>query len=154
MTQPESVLRARVFWLAASEPVSGSVSPKQPEPLARAQLRQVLLLLLLGPPAQDARADERRLHRDHGAHRRAAASDLLDDQRVGQVVETGAAVLARDDRAQVALLGDLGHQLEVEVLVAIVLARAVDDLLVGEVARGLADQLLLVCEFEVHGAGR
>ena len=29
-TQPESVLRARVFWLAASEPVSGSVSPKQP----------------------------------------------------------------------------------------------------------------------------
>jgi hypothetical protein len=29
-TQPESVLRARVFWLAASEPVSGSVRPKQP----------------------------------------------------------------------------------------------------------------------------
>ena len=30
ITQPESVLRARVFWLAASEPVSGSVNPKQP----------------------------------------------------------------------------------------------------------------------------
>ena len=30
ITQPESVFRARVFWLAASEPVSGSVSPKQP----------------------------------------------------------------------------------------------------------------------------
>ena len=29
-TQPPSVLRARVFWLAASEPVSGSVRPKQP----------------------------------------------------------------------------------------------------------------------------
>ena len=28
--QPPSVLRARVFWLAASEPVSGSVRPKQP----------------------------------------------------------------------------------------------------------------------------
>src|SRR5271166_1805516 len=27
---PESVFFARVFWLAASEPVSGSVSPKQP----------------------------------------------------------------------------------------------------------------------------
>jgi hypothetical protein len=27
-TQPSSVRRARVFWLAASEPVSGSVSPK------------------------------------------------------------------------------------------------------------------------------
>jgi len=30
ITQPESVFFARVFWLAASEPVSGSVSPKQP----------------------------------------------------------------------------------------------------------------------------
>ena len=30
ITQPESVFCARVFWLAASEPVSGSVSPKQP----------------------------------------------------------------------------------------------------------------------------
>ena len=29
-TQPLSVFFARVFWLAASEPVSGSVSPKQP----------------------------------------------------------------------------------------------------------------------------
>ena len=29
-TQPSSVFRARVFWLAASEPVSGSVRPKQP----------------------------------------------------------------------------------------------------------------------------
>ena len=29
-TQPLSVLRARVFWLAASEPVSGSVRPKHP----------------------------------------------------------------------------------------------------------------------------
>ena len=30
MTQPESVRRARVRWLAASEPVSGSVRPKHP----------------------------------------------------------------------------------------------------------------------------
>ena len=29
-TQPPSLLRARVFWLAASDPVSGSVRPKQP----------------------------------------------------------------------------------------------------------------------------
>jgi hypothetical protein len=28
--QPPSTFVARVFWLAASEPVSGSVSPKQP----------------------------------------------------------------------------------------------------------------------------
>ena len=30
ITQPSSVCLARVFWFAASEPVSGSVSPKQP----------------------------------------------------------------------------------------------------------------------------
>jgi hypothetical protein len=36
------------------------------------------------------------------------------------------------------------------VLVAIVLARALDDLLVGESARRLADQALLVGQFEVH----
>ena len=29
-TQPPSLLRARVFWFAASDPVSGSVRPKQP----------------------------------------------------------------------------------------------------------------------------
>ena len=34
-------------------------------------------------------------------------ADLLDDQAVGDVVQAGAAVLARDDRAEVALVGDL-----------------------------------------------
>ena len=63
-----------------------------------------------------------------------------------------APVLAGHDRAEVPLIGDLAHEFGVEVLVAIVLARAIDDLLVGEVARGLADQALLVCEFEVHSA--
>ncbi len=96
---------------------------KAPEPLAGAQLRQVVLLLLLGPPADDRRAHERGLHRHDGPHRRIAASDLLDDQTVGQVVKPGATVLARNDRAEVPLLGHLAHQLEVEVLVAIVLSR-------------------------------
>ena len=78
-----------------------------PQPLARAQLGQVALLLLLGAPAQDRRADQRGLDRDHGAHRGVAAADLLHDQPVGQVVEPRAAVLAGDDRAEVALVGDL-----------------------------------------------
>ena len=38
--------------------------------------------------------------------------------------------------------------------VAIVLARALDDLVVGESTRGLADQALLVGELEVHGGAR
>ena len=120
------------------------------QPLARAQLGQVALLLLLGAPLEDRRAHERGLHRDHRAHGRAAAPDLLADDRVGQVVQAGAAVLARHDRAQVALVGDLAHEVEVEVVVARVLPRPGDDLLVGELARGLLDERLLVAEVEVH----
>ena len=78
----------------------GLGQPEAAEPLARAQLRQVVLLLLLGAPPEDRRADERGLHRDHGPHRRVAAADLLDHDPVGQVVESRAAVLARDDRAR------------------------------------------------------
>ena len=115
-----------------------------PEPLPGAQLRQVVVLLLLGSPAQDRRAHERGLHRDDGSHRRVAASDLLDDQSVGQVVKPGATVLARHDRAEVPLLGHLAHELEVEVLVAIVLPRLLDDLVVGERTRRLPDEALLV----------
>ena len=84
IVQPSSVFTARVFWLAAPEPVSGSVRPKQPSHSPRAEERQVALLLLLGAPLEDRRADERGLHGDDGAHRRAAAADLLADQRVGR----------------------------------------------------------------------
>ena len=61
-----------------------------------------------------------------------------------QVIETGAAVLARHDRPQVSLVGDHPHELDVEVLVAVVFAGALDDLVVGEVPRRLADQLLFI----------
>ena len=60
------------------------------------------------------------------------AADLLDHDGVGDVVEPGAAVLLRHDRAEVALLGDLAHELGVEVMVAVVLARALRELAVGE----------------------
>src|SRR4051794_4122815 len=114
------------------------------ERLARAQRRQPALLLLLRAPAHDRGAHERGLDGHDRSHRRAAAPDLLDHDGVGEVVEPGAAVLARDDRAEVALVGDLADELRVEVVVAVVLARARDDLLVREVASRLADQLLLV----------
>ena len=103
------------------------------------------------PQLQDRRADERGLDRDHRPHRRVARPISSTTMRVGHVVEPGAAVLARHDRAQVALVGDLRHELGVEVMIAVVLARALDDLAVGELARGLADQLLLVGQVEVHG---
>src|SRR6185312_16014161 len=121
-------------------------------PLARAELRQVLALLLLGAPLHDARADERGLHRDDRADRAVAAADLLDDQPVGEVVQARAAVLGGHDRAEVALVCDLLDEIEVEVVVARVFARLDHDLVVGELARGLLDQALLVGQVEVHRA--
>jgi len=66
------------------------------------------------------------------------------------VVEARAAVLAGHDRPQVALGGDFRDQVEVETAAAVVLPRPRDDLRVGERARRLADQALLVGEVEVH----
>ena len=85
-------LLARVRWLAASEPVSGSVSPKQPSDSPRAQRREPVLLLLLGAPAHDRRAHQRRLHRDDGPHRRAALAPAALQRRVAR--------LLRADRAR------------------------------------------------------
>src|SRR4051812_1202101 len=141
-------------------PLVGGVGPgvglgqaEAAEPLAAAQLRQVVLLLLLGAPAQDRAADERRLHADHRAHRAVDGADLLDHQPVGDVVQARAAVIPRDDRPEIALFGDLLGEIDVEMVLACVLVgpRAHD--LVGELPRGLADQLLLVGEAEIHRAG-
>src|SRR3712207_9507150 len=60
-----------------------------------------------------------------------------------------------DDRAQEADVAHLLHEVEVELLGAVVVARDGDDLLVREVARGLADELLLVGQLELdHERGR
>ena len=128
--------------------------PEAAEPLARAELRQDLALLLLGAPLLDRARDERRLHGHDRARGGVAAADLLDDQPVADVVEAAAAVLLGDRRAEVAHLGDALDELEVEALGAVVLARPRDDLAVGEVARRLADQPLLVGEVEVHPPSR
>ena len=123
------------------------------ERLAATELGQPLVLLLLGAPALDGRADERRLHRHDGARRGVAAADLLHDQAVGAVVEPAVAVLLGDDRAEEAHVRHLLDELGVEPLVAVVVARHRHDLFVCEVARGLADQALLVGQLEVDQVG-
>ena len=95
ITQPESVLARAGALVGGVGAGVGLGQAEAAQPLARAQLGQELLLLLLGAPAQDRRADERGLDRDHRPHRRAAAADLLDHEPVGHVVQPGAAVLAR-----------------------------------------------------------
>jgi hypothetical protein len=104
------------------------------ERLAGAEAGEPALLLLLASPALDRSADERGLDRDDGAGRGVGAADLLDDQRVGEVVEAAAAVLLGDRGAEVADLAELRRQLAVESRGAVVVADPWQDLAVAELA--------------------
>ena len=148
--QPPSVFVARVRRLAASEPVSGSVRPKQPSASPEQSRGSQLCFCSSRAPALDRAGDQRGLHGDHGAGGGVGAADLLDDQPVADVVEPAAAVLLGDRRAEVADLAQLARQLAVEARGAVVLAHPRRDLLVGELARRFGDQPLLVGQLEVH----
>ena len=93
ITHSPSSRRARVRVAPASEPASGSVSPKAASCAPGAQLGQPLGLLLVGAPEVDRHRAERRVggHRDadRGVHPR----QLLDRERVGERVGAAAAVL-------------------------------------------------------------
>ena len=63
------------------------------EPLARAQLRHPLVLLLVGAPEVDRHRPERGVGGDRDRDRRVDPGELLDGERVGEVVGAAAAVL-------------------------------------------------------------
>ena len=136
--------------LAASEPVSGSVRPKQPSASPEQSRGSHFCFCSSRAPLLDRARDQRGLHRDDGAGGGVGAADLLDDQAVADVVEAAAAVLLGDRRAEVADLAQLARQLAVETGRAVVLPDPRDDLLVGEFARRFGDQALLVGQLEVH----
>ena len=90
------------------------------------------------------------MDRDQCPERRLAALDLLARERLGDVVEAGAAVLLRDHDAEDPELGHSLDQLHVETVRDVVLDGDREDALVHEGAHGVLDQLLLVGEREVH----
>ena len=108
--------------------------------------------MFLAAPLGDRLAVEPVRDRDDAAHVRVGASDLLDDQGVGDQVEAHPAVLLRQGRREEAELGELGDDPAVDRLGAIPLGRVRRDLGVAERPRRLLDQLLLVGEREVHAA--
>ena len=120
------------------------------ERLAAAHARQPLGLLLLRPPLRDRLAGETVVDRDDPAHRRVGAAELLHHEAVRHRVEPHAAVLLGQRAAEEADVGELRDDPEIHPLRAVPLARVRDDLAVAERARGLADQLLLLGELEVH----
>src|SRR5260221_92055 len=121
-----------------------------PDELAAAEGRKELLFLRLGAPLEDRELDERDLDRERRPDRRVRVADLLGHERVRDVVGAVAAVLLRHRTAQEAERRHLLQDVCRERLGPIALARARSDLLLRELARELADLLLLGGEVEVH----
>ncbi len=90
------------------------------------------------------------MDRDQRSERGLATLDLLAGERLGDVVEAGAAVFLGDDDAEDPQLGHALDQVQVELVVDVVLDRDRQDALVHEVADGLLDQALFVGEVEIH----
>jgi len=88
----------------------------------------------------------------HGdADRRVAAAQLLDDERVGHVVEPRPAVLLGHQHPEQPERRQLVDDLERE-LVALVEGRdLVAQLVLGELPGDLSDLFLLGCQLEIHG---
>ena len=70
-----------------------------------------MALLLIAAEGEDRIHHERALHGDEGAQARVAALELLTDQTVGDVVQTGAAVLLGEVGAEHTELAELGRDL-------------------------------------------
>ena len=90
------------------------------------------------------------MRRDGDRDRRVDPGQLLDRERVGDGVAAGAAVLLRDRQAHQPELAELGDELVREARLAVELLGHRRHLLPRELAHGVADELLLLREIEVH----
>ena len=88
---------------------------------------------------------------DERAEGSLAALDLLAEERLGDEVEAGAAVLLRDHDAEQAELGHALDRVHVETVVDVVLDRVRQHALVDERAHRVLDEALLLGKLEVHG---
>ena len=118
--------------------------------LARREVGQPARALGVVALVEDRRAHQRALHRHRDRRRRAGARDLLQRDRVGEGVHPGAAPAFRDHRAQQSELAELREDLLRELVAAVDLGRARQDLARRQVARGVLNQLLLGRQIEVH----
>ena len=95
-----AVFSAMVTIVCASEPLIGSVRPKQPSFLPEAHGARISFFCCVGAELVERVAEERVVHAHDDAGRRARRADLLHHERVGERVEAGAAVLLRDRHAR------------------------------------------------------
>ena len=147
----EARARARVAGVRAR---LGLGQPERAEPLARAQLRQPLALLLLAAEQVDRLGPERGVRAERDRHRGVHARQLLDGQRVGERVAAAAAVLLGKRDPHQVQLAELRDDLVGERLRPVELLGDRRDLALGELAHGAPDQLVVGGEVEVHRAVR
>ena len=122
------------------------------EPLACREIRQPALLLLVGPVEQDRHRPERRVGRQRDRDRGVHTRQLLDDDRVRDGVRSGSAVLLGNGEPHQPELRELGHELVRKATAHVELGRDRLHALACERAHGVANQLLLGGEVEVHAA--
>jgi hypothetical protein len=150
---PLAVLEARAGLRVAGVAAGlGLGQPERAEPPPRAQVGQVLLLLLLGAEQVDRLGAQRRVRAHRDRNGRVDARELLDRQRVGERVAARAAVLLGERDPHEPELAQLGDDLVREALLAVELLGHRRDLVAGEVADGLLDEAVVVGEVEEHGA--
>ena len=124
--------------------------PERREPAAAREVGQPLPPLLLGAEQVDRQRPERVVRGDRDRDRRVDPRQLLDRDRVRERVGAAAAVLLRDRHPHQPELGELGDELVREALLAVELLGDRRDLLEREPAHGIAEQLVLGGEVEVH----
>ena len=112
--------------------------------------RQQPLLLLFAAETIDGVAVERILHRENHASRGASSRNLLDGDRVADVVEAGAAVLLGKWNAGEAKLGGLAKRLARKSTGLIQFPRQGLHFRIGEFPHGLLQQLLFFAEFQMQ----
>ena len=151
-TQSSPSSSARVRDVAGVGAGLGLGQSEGAEALARAQPRHPLVLQRVGAERVHRPRAERgvRGHRDR--HARVHPRQLLDRDRVAEVVRAAAPVLLGVRHPHQAELAELGHDLVREALLAIELLGHRSHLAVGEVAHQAPDLLLLLGQVELHAA--
>ena len=144
MTQSPLSATARVRVLPASEPASGSVSPKAASCSPLVSCGSQLLLLLFVAESDDRPGAERGVRGDRDADARVHPGELLDGERVAEIVGSPAAVLLRVGDAHQAQFPQLLHDFVRKSLRPVELLGDRFYLALGEIPHQTPDFALLV----------
>ena len=150
--QWSSVERRRRPRVAGVRAGLGLGQPERAQRLPGAQPRHPLALLLLGAEGVERPGAEADVGGHRDGHAGVDARELLDHERVAQVVGAAPAVLLGVGDPHQPELAELLDDRVGKALGAVELLGHRLDLARGEVAREVADGLLLVAEVEVHRA--